>query len=78
MVADLLGIDESEQTALLSWVNEKDEREFQDATRDQNGKSGTWLWTEEQAEVARKNPIVRDSFSPHKKRVLVLRSSRKP
>lgn len=57
-VVDVIGTDECETQAILSALNgTTGKREIWHAYRDQTGTSGTWRWTEEQLEAARKNPV---------------------
>ncbi len=58
IIADVIGTDESEQIALLSYFEVKSqERGIWIAERDQNGRPGTWRWTQEQLDQARTNPV---------------------
>lgn len=56
-IVDIIGHDEDEKIALLSYLDEKKGRAIWVALRDQAGKPGTWLWTQEQLAAARKNPV---------------------
>lgn len=59
LIVDIVGHDESESIALLSYLDEQSGkgRAIWVAKRDQAGRPGTWLWTTEQLEAARKNPV---------------------
>ncbi len=57
-IVDVIGTDEAETQAILSTEDETTgKRVIWHAHRDQSGKPGTWLWTEEQLEAARRNPV---------------------
>jgi hypothetical protein len=60
IICDVIGTDEAETIALLSYVDETTspgKRRIWVANRDQAGTPGTWRWTPEQMEAAKKNPV---------------------
>lgn len=56
IICDVLGTDPEETQAVLSY-EENGKRAIWHAYRDQSGAPGTWLWTEEQLEEAKRNPV---------------------
>ncbi len=57
LIVDVIGINKDETQAILSYKEEGGKRAIWHAYRDQQGKPETWLWTDEQLEAARRNPI---------------------
>lgn len=57
LLVDVIGTDETEKLALLSYLDKQHGRGIWVAERDQAGAPGTWLWTPEQLEAARRNPV---------------------
>jgi hypothetical protein len=57
LIVDVISINEDETQAILSYKEEGGKRAIWHAYRDQQGQPGTWLWTAEQLEAARHNPI---------------------
>ena len=58
ILVDVIATDDAEAQAILSCRDEeRGERVIWHASRDQDGAPGTWLWTPEQQEAARKNPV---------------------
>lgn len=62
IIVDVIGTDDAETQAILSHIDEESrERKIWHAYRNQSGEPGTWLWTEEQLEAAKRNPTrIRD------------------
>ena len=57
LIVDVIGINEDETQAILSYKEPGGKRAIWHAYRDQGGQSGTWRWTDEQLEAARRNLV---------------------